>query len=48
MRRGIVRSIMAGVIALIAAIFPATGFVLASQQAAQASSGSLKTHKELA
>jgi putative membrane protein len=33
---------MAGVVALIAAAFPATGFVLASQQAAQASSGSLK------
>jgi putative membrane protein len=41
MRRRIVRSIVAGLLALVAAAFPATGFVFASQQAAQAS-GSLK------
>ena len=37
MRRGIRRSIVAGVLALIAAAFPAAGLVLASQQVAQAS-----------
>lgn len=45
MKRGIGRSIIAGLIALVAAAFPATGFVLASQQAAQAapsSNGALK------
>lgn len=42
MRRGIVRSIIAGLLAVIAAAFPLTGFVLASQQSAQASTnGSL-------
>jgi putative membrane protein len=48
MRRGIRRSLVAGVLALIAAAFPAAGFILASQQVAQAaqvsqaSGGSLK------
>src|SRR2546423_6426601 len=47
MRRGMRRSIAAGVLALFAAAFPAAGFVLASQQVAQAqaapvSGGSLK------
>jgi putative membrane protein len=36
MRRRIVRSTIAGLIAVIAAAFPATGFVLASQETAQA------------
>lgn len=38
MRRGIVRSIIAGVLAVVGAAFPATGFVLASQQDSSASS----------
>jgi predicted outer membrane protein len=42
MRRRIVRSTIAGLIAVIAAAFPATGFVLASQQPAQAADGPLK------
>jgi predicted outer membrane protein len=40
MRRGIIRSIIAGLLALVAAIFPAAGIVFASQQ--QAPAGSLK------
>src|SRR6266540_4038413 len=40
MRRGIIRSIIAGLLALAAAIFPAAGFVFASQ--APSSSGALK------
>ncbi len=42
MRRRIVRSTIAGLVAVIAAAFPATGFVLASEQPAQAADGPLK------
>ncbi len=42
MRRRIMRSTIAGVLAVVAAAFPATGFVLASQQPAQAADGQLK------